>query len=424
MGAIIPTTDAAPAQHEGGDMIVRTRAVGGKLLTPTFKFMLVLWALGTAAGIARFTHGLGATTAMNDGYPWGLWIAFDVVVGTGVASGGYAIALLVYVLNRGRFHPLVRPAILTSALGYSVAGVAVFFDLGRYWNLWKIPLQPWNWNLTSTLLEVALCMMTYVAVLAVELAPAFLERWSERGESGLASAARSLLPKLERALPFVIAAGLVLPTMHQSSLGALLVIAQTKVHPLWHTGLLPLLFLLTAFGMGYAILYFESIFSSMAFGRPLETRLLGTLGRVAAGVFVAFVVVRFVGLAASGRLALTVTSGTYALFFWAETGLFLAAAFLFFSQRGSEQASTQLQAALLGLAAGTVYRMDAFLVAFHPGRGFHYFPSLTEIAITLGLVATETMVYLFLVRKFPILAGIVLTEGKAEPALAQERATP
>ena len=96
------------------------------------QIMLALWALGTVAGLWRFTQGLGAATSMNDGYPWGLWIAFDVVVGTGLASGGYAMALLVYVFNKGRYHSLVRPALLTSFLGYSVAGVAVAFDLGRY----------------------------------------------------------------------------------------------------------------------------------------------------------------------------------------------------------------------------------------------------------------------------------------------------
>ncbi len=397
-------------------MTSQARAVGGPLLTPTFRTMLFLWAAATGVGVVRFTHGLGAVTAMSDGYPWGLWIAFDVVVGTGLASGGYAIALLVFVFNRGHYHPLVRPALLTSLLGYAVAGVAVFFDVGRYWVLGKVPLMPWSWNGTSVLLEVALCMMTYVAVLAVELAPAVLERWDADGRGRRADVARRWLPRLRRALPVVIALGLVLPTMHQSSLGALLLIAQTKLHPLWHTGALPLLFLLTALSMGYAVLYFESIFSSVAFGRPLETRLLGKLGAFVGGTILAFLAVRLAGLVGADRVSLAFTSGTRSFFFWAETLLFLAAAVLFLQQWVRARAATQLQAALLALAAGALYRIDAFLVAFDPGAGWRYFPSLGELVITLGFVATETMAYLVAVRRFPILAGVSAPAGAVAPA--------
>ncbi len=399
-------------------MTARARPVKGSFLTPAIKLMLVLWGLGTVAGLYRFTHGLGAATAMNDGYPWGLWIAFDVVVGTGLASGGYAMALLVFVFNKGRYHPLVRPALVTSFLGYSVAGVAVAFDLGRFWNMWRIPLTPFDWNGTSVLLEVALCMMAYTGVLFLELSPALLERWADSGKPERAALARAWLPRVERALPFVVALGLVLPTMHQSSLGSLLLVAGTKLHGLWHTGLLPLLFLLTAVGMGYAIIYFEAIFSAVAFGRPLETRLLGRLGVFVAGVILAFVVIRFGGLFAAGRLGLTFRSGVQSFFFWGETLLFLAAAWLFMQQGSRANAAGQLQAALLALFAGSLYRIDAFLTGFNPGDNWIYFPSLPELFVTLGLVATETMAYVWIVRKFPILAGVTVPATRTAPVAA------
>jgi Ni/Fe-hydrogenase subunit HybB-like protein len=401
-------------------MSVRARPVGGKLFTPVIKLMLVLWGLGTVAGLYRFTQGLGVATSMNDGYPWGIWIAFDVVVGTGLASGGYAMALLVFVFNKGKYHPLVRPALVTSFLGYSVAGVAVAFDLGRYWNMWRIPVTPWDWNGTSILLEVALCMFAYTGVLFIELLPALLERWSEAGHPERAALARRWLPRLERALPFIVALGLVLPTMHQSSLGSLLLVAWTKVNPLWHTGLLPMLFLLTAVGMGYAVIYFESIFSAAAFGRRMETKMLSRIGVFVAGVLIAFVVVRFAGLFAADRIGLTVTSGLRSFFFWAETALFLAAAFLFMQQGVRASAAGQLQAALLALGGGTLYRVDAFLTAFNPGNNWVYFPSLSEILVTLGLVATETVVYVFIVKKFPILAGVSVPASRPEPAAIQQ----
>jgi Ni/Fe-hydrogenase subunit HybB-like protein len=395
----------------------RPRPVEGKLLSPAIKIMLLLWGLGTVAAIYRFTHGLGAATSLNDGYPWGIWIAFDVVVGTGLASGGYAMALLVYVLNKGRYHPLVRPALVTSFLGYSVAGIAVAFDLGRFWNLWKVPLAPWSWNGTSILLEVALCMLAYTAVLLVEISPALLERWSADRRPALADFSRRWLPRLDRALPFVIALGLVLPTMHQSSLGSLLLVAGTKIHPLWHTALLPLLFLLTAFAMGYAIIYFEAIFSAAAFRRRMETRMLSRLGVFVAGLILAFLAIRFSGLFAADRLGLTVSSGVRSFFFWAETLLLGAAALLFMHQGVRASASGQLQAALLALAGGALYRVDAFLVAYRPGQGWVYFPSFFELLVTVGLVATETVAYVWLVRKFPILAGVTEPEPVRVPAV-------
>ena len=390
----------------------RAEPVGGKFLTPLFKVLLVVWALGTAAGIARFALGLGAVTAMNDGYPWGIWIAIDVVVGTALGSGGFAVALLVYVLNRGRFHPLVRPALLTSALGYTAGATAIVFDVGRYWNLWRVPVAPlvsggrfgWNWN--SGLLEVALCVMAYTAVLWIEAAPPVLETYRDGRPGPLRVLASAALSGLEKALPVVLALGLVLPMMHQSTLGSLFLVATTKLHPLWHTPLLPLLFLLSCVGMGYAAVMVEAGLSAHAFRRPLETRLLSRLGVFVAGVIAAFLVVRFGGLLAAGRAGLLFGSGVQSFFFWVEILLLAAAAWLFLRQRVRAHAPGQLQAALLALFGASIYRIDAFLTGFNPGQNWVYFPSLAEICVTLGLVASETMAYVCLVRKFPILAGV------------------
>ena len=147
--------------------------VGGRYFTPTFKVLLWIVALGAIAAAYRFMNGIGAASALNDGYPWGVWISIDVVVGTALGCGGYAIGLLVYILNRGRYHPLVRPAILTSLLGYGLAVLAVTIDLGRFWGLWKVPIFVWRWS-HSPQLEVALCVAAYNLVLLVEISPALL----------------------------------------------------------------------------------------------------------------------------------------------------------------------------------------------------------------------------------------------------------
>lgn len=392
------------------------RPVHGKLLTPSVKFLLVLWGLGTIAGLYRFTMGLGAATSMNDGYPWGIWIAIDVVVGTGLASGGYVLAFLVFILNKGRYHPLVRPALLTSLLGYGVAGVAVAFDLGRYWTMWRIPVSPQHWSSTSLLLEVALCMMAYMVVIFLELSPAWLESLSAGQNPQRARLAARWMPRAEKALPFLIALGLLLPTMHQSSLGGLMMMAGLKLHPLWHSGFLPLYFLFTAFAMGFGVLFFESIFSSMAFKRPLENRLLATLGRYVAGVILLFLALRFVVLGMEGKLGLLLSSGRMGFFFWAEILVFLASAAIFLRQGEHGLPHRQLQAALLAMLGGTLYRVDVFLVAYDPGNGWIYFPSVAEILVTLGLIATETVIYILVVRKFPILAGVTTPPGRDVPA--------
>src|SRR5690349_10316877 len=175
------------------------RAVGGRIFNKSFRVLTAIFLTGAVLILYRLATGLGRLTALNDGYPWGLWIAFDVVTGTALACGGYAIALLVYIFNKGRYHALVRPALLTSALGYSLAGLGVFLDVGRWWALWKVPVYFWHWNFNSALLEIALCIMSYVVVLWIELSPAFLESWRNSGPAAVRGFSRAALPIVERA---------------------------------------------------------------------------------------------------------------------------------------------------------------------------------------------------------------------------------
>ena len=382
------------------------RPIGGRIVTPFFLFLLALWALGTVAGLQRWFGGLGAATAMSDGYPWGIWIALDVVVGTALACGGYAVALLVYIFNRGQYHPLVRPALLTSALGYSTAAVAIAFDVGRYWGLWKVPFYVGSWNLRSALLEVALCVMSYIVVLWVEVSPAFLERFRDGKNEGLRRLAESVGPRLERALPFIIALGLLLPTMHQSSLGSIWLLAASKLHRLWLTPWLPFLFLVSCIAMGYAMVVIEHTFAARAFRLRQETQMLGRIGLAAAWMVVVYLVVRIVDVVWRGQFQAIFSSGRFSFLFLAETALWVAAAALLFSRRTRADAGQQLRAAFLLIAARVLYRFNTYLFAFQPGYGWTYFPSVQEIVITFGLVATETMAFLVIVKKFPFLGGV------------------
>jgi Ni/Fe-hydrogenase subunit HybB-like protein len=398
----------------------RAAPVGGKLFTPFFKVLVAVWAVGSAFGLVRFTQGLGASTAMNDGYPWGIWIAVDVVVGTALGSGGFAVALLIYFMNRRQLHPLMRPALLTSALGYTAGATAIVFDVGRYWNLWRVPIAPlaggrFYYNWTSGLLEVALCVMAYTAVLWLEVAPPVLETLGSR-PGALGRISQAVLRPLEKALPLVLALGLVLPVMHQSTLGSLLMVAGTKLHKLWHSPLLPLLFLLGCVGMGYAAVVAEAAFSARAFGRPLERRMLASLAPVMSAVAALFAVVRLGDVVARGRLGLALAADRHAALFWAEVLLAAAAAVLLASRREREDMGALLRAAGLLAVSGALYRLDVYLVAFDPGNGWRYFPSVGEICITLGIMAVETMIYIYAVRRFPFLtAPPTASTGAAAP---------
>lgn len=379
--------------------------VGGRLLTPFYKLLLGFIGLGALLTLWRFWSGLGPATGLNDGFPWGLWIAFDVVTGTALACGGYAVALLVYVFNRGQYHPLVRPAVLTSALGYSVAALAIMIDVGRPWFIWRIPISPTKWNLNSALLEVALCVMSYIVVLWLELAPAFLEKWSKEGRGSLAERARAISRGLDKALPFLLALGLLLPTMHQSSLGTVMLLGGAKLHALWNTPFLPLLFLISCLSMGYAAVVIESSLASLFFKRKPETTMLAKLSRVAAWSCLVFLAIRFIDLTVRGRSGLLFGSGWLSFFFWLETATFLIPALIFFRAGPGRGLGRLLQGALLLAFAGSLYRFDTYLIAFDPGGEWSYFPTLTEMLITLGIIAVEIAVYVWVVRRFPILAG-------------------
>jgi Ni/Fe-hydrogenase subunit HybB-like protein len=385
----------------------RAEALGGRLLTRPFLFLAGVFAVAFLLIVWRFAAGLGPTTALSDGFPWGIWIAFDVVTGTALACGGYAVALLVYILNRGRYHPLVRPAILTSALGYTVAALSLVVDVGRPWNFWKVPTWVAHWNFDSALLEVALCIMSYIGVLWIELAPSLLEKADRPGWPLARRVGEAGARFLRRHLVWFIALGLVLPSMHQSSLGTLMILTGHKLHPLWQTPLLPLLFLISCFALGYAAVVFESSLASLFLNRRPETRLLASLSRVTAWVLLLFLAVRVTDLMARGAAGAVFVFGRPAILLWAESALLLIPAVMLLSPRGRERPAHLFRAAVLVMLGGGLYRFNAVLLAFDPGAGWRYFPSIPEMTITLGFIALEIMAYQVIVKRFPILGGAV-----------------
>jgi Ni/Fe-hydrogenase subunit HybB-like protein len=334
-----------------------------------------------------------------------LWIAFDVVTGTALACGGYAVAILVYILNRGQYSPLVRPALVTSALGYTLAGIGVALDVGRWWGLWKVPIFFWRWNFNSALLEIALCIMAYVVVLWIELSPYLLERYRDSDNLTLRRLSRAAIPALKKASIWIIALGLLLPTMHQSSLGTLMLLAGSRLNELWRTPMLPLFFLLTCVSMGYAVVVFESAFSSSALGRKPETAMLAGLAAIIGPLQVVVVLLRLADIGLRGAFGALFAFDIRSIMLLVELVLFLLPAAMLRTAASRRDLGQLVRAAIVMMFGGALYRFDTFLVAFNPGSHWSYFPSVPEILVTVGLVAAEIIAYVFIVRNFPILSG-------------------
>ncbi len=399
----------------------KTAPVGGKLITPTTVTLGIIALIGWATILWRYAVGLGAATNLNDGYAMGLWIVMDVVVGTALACGGYSMAIMVYVANRGRYHPLVRPAIITSAFGYTLGGISVLVDIGRWWNFYRIPTFFWTWNFNSILLEVALCIMLYTTVLWVEASPAVFERWQESRIDWLRKIAMLVSPRLEKALPYFIALGLLLPTMHQSSLGSMMLLTGHKLHPLWHTPLLPLLFLISVVAMGYSAVTLESTISAKGFKRPQETPMLRALAVPMAGVLLTYAGLRMFEIWRVGEVDYITRMDGHSILFLVEMALFVVPALgLLVHRRKAGPLFFGVTAALVVIAGG-LYRFSTFLFAFDPGSQWSYFPSIAEFAVTFGFIATEILGYLLMVKLFPILRGSAADDtrpGGAHPSPA------
>ncbi len=380
-------------------MAETSRPIGGKVITKPFIALTLLALAGIVLMVYRYRYGLGAVTNLNDNYPWGIWITYDVLVGTALGCGGYAVAILVYIFNRWEYHSLVRSAVLTSAFGYSLAAIAIFLDIGRYWNAYHLFL-PWYVNFNSVLVEVALCIGAYVIVLWLEITPAVLEGHSQ------SAAVQSLKKRIERWLPMIVAFGILLPTMHQSSLGAMMIIAGYKVSPLWQSGMLPLFFLLSAIAMGYAVTLFESLLSSLFFNRPFETRIIGKIGGVMAWVIGVYLILRLVDLAFRGQFHTATNGDLNSIMFFVENLCFLGALIIMANKSSRQTPRGLFAGSVLMLLAGALYRFDVYLIGFNPGTGWRYFPALPEIMITVGIVALELMAYLYFVKRYPVLSAV------------------
>lgn len=372
-------------------MSEEAKPLGGRIITPTFFICLLVVGVAIYFAVKRFVYGIGAVSNMNDGFPWGIWIAYDVVVGTAFACGGYVMALMVYILNKGVYHPLVRPALLASMFGYTLAGVSVFLDIGRYLNVYNLYL-PWQMNFHSVMFEVAMCIGTYIFVLWLEFTPAFVEKWQ----------LKNFGRRLDKVIFALIALGVLLPTMHQSSLGTMMLMAGYKLSPLWHTSTLPLLFLLTALFMGFSMVVFEATISSKVYKLGDETSMLAKVARIMSWILGFYLIIRFQNIFMRGEMAAAFSGSFLGNMFLLENGMLLIGLFILAYPHYRSNPRLLFLAALAVLIGGSLFRFNTYIIGFDPGTGWKYFPSIGEQMITYGLIAFEIAAYTLFVKVFPV----------------------
>jgi len=373
--------------------------------------LTIVVILGLIPMIIRYLYGLGAVSNLSDGRPWGFWISFDLYCGVALAAGGFTLAGWVYLFNQQKYHAVARPAVLTAFLGYTLVILALLVDLGQPWYIWHAIIY---WNIHSPLFEVAVCVMTYTIVLALEFSPAVFE--------GLGKSNLPVIRRLNWHIPLrviraiqipLVIAGVVLSTLHQSSLGSMLLMMPETLHPLWYTPILPILFLASAIAVGPAMVIFETTLSSKAFGHKLPLDILSGLGRAIPYILGIYLLLKLVDLTATGEIGLIFTGYPQNLLWWGEIVIGVIIPIFLFSMPGIRQSRSGVFWSAVLVVIGLIFnRFNVSMLALAMRPGFTYFPHWMEVAISAALVADALLVIWLAYRFLPIVEHEEVVEVK------------
>ena len=363
----------------------------------------VLIVAGVLASIARFRLGLGATTNLTDEFPWGLWIGFDFL-GIGLAASGFTIVAAVHLFHAKEYEPIVRPAILTAFIGYLLVVFVLIIDLGRPDHFWH-PLVMWNPH--SVMCEISWCLMLYTTVLSLEFAPIILEKFK-------IYAPIKWLHMIS--LPFMIF-GVLLSTLHQSSFGSLYLIVPNRLHALWYSPLLPILFFISCIGSGIAMVIVESLLLSRTGINLLPARLRANLAKFIVVALAVYLVVRIQDLLLRGALPELTRINYYSLAFYAELliGYVIPLGLLLFDRVRNSRRGLYV-ACLMVLAGFGANRMNTAITGLEQWPTRTYFPSLIEVLIMLGITAAGFTAFALVSRYLPIFQPEPARPGAPERA--------
>ncbi len=373
-------------------------------ITPFRVALMGMAGLTVMLMIYRLIFGLGSATNLNDQWPWGLWIGFDVLVGVALAGGGYGTALLVHVLHIKKFSPIARSAMLTSLIGYLLVMAGLFMDIGRWFNFWR-PFVSWGYH--SVLFEVFWCVSLYTMVQLLEFGEVATEKVKKKWHGFF-----------KKIMPILLIIGIVLPTLHQSSLGSLYVIEVGKLYPLWWSMLLPLFFLLSSFFVGPAMVTLESLLGSRAHGHRPEYDILQKMAKISGYMLLVYLGLKIGDLFYRGAAGLVFQGNLEGNMFLLEMVLGVIIPLVICFIPGLLSTKTGLTAFSLLVVGGVVLnRMNVVFTGMSRSMGGSYFPSLVEWGISIGLVCIGVLVYLFVVENFNIMHG----HKKEDVLVASER---
>ncbi len=348
-----------------------------KLMSGGTVVLLLLIAVGAVAAFMRLTQGLGATTNLNDAFPWGLWISFDVMAGVALAAGGFTITAAVYIFGMKKYKPIVKPAILTAFIGYLMVMLGLFLDIGKPTSFHHVIYM---WQPASVLFEVAWCVLLYSAVL-------FFENISKN---------KAII------LPLVIA-GITLSFGHQSSLGGLFLLSQSKLSPLYWSTWMNHLFFLSAIAAGLAMVSIESIVSHKVFKKEQNREILEGLARGTAIALAVYLAARFIDLGRNGSLGLILTGGKASVLFIIEIVLFTIMPMLLLFLPTVRQSVDNILACQIAVITGIILNRFSVVLLTQAGQGGSYFPTFVEFAVTVGIISLAIFLYRFAVVTWPML---------------------
>jgi Ni/Fe-hydrogenase subunit HybB-like protein len=392
-------------------MSVHAVPIRAKFWTPGILVLAFLMAAGAAAVLARFIGGIGYVSNLSTARPWGIWIGVDVASGVALAAGGFTTAFLAHILGRHYYEPVARPALLTAMLGYTFVVLGLIVDIGRSWAIWK-PMVYWNFH--SVLFEVAMCVMFYLNVLYIEFIPIVVERFKGRVNlPGPLSALNGVIEFLlgladtilSKLMWVFIIAGVVLSCMHQSSLGSLMLIAPTKLHPLWYTPILPLLFLVSAVAVGYPMVVFETTLATTSLKLDPEMKVLSPLTRITIFLLGTYVALKIGDLVIRGTYVHLLDGTAQTNAFLVEMIFGVIVPWVMLLSPAVRRSRRWLFIACTLIVGGVLFnRVNVFVVGYRPPVSEnYYFPSVTEILITVGFIAGLMFLYRFLVTYLPVL---------------------
>jgi len=377
----------------------------GPVFTRTLLFLIALALVALVLAAMRFFSPLGPFSSMNDAYAWGIWKTFNVMTLTALGSGPLALGLAAWVFNRQKLHVVMRTALVSGFLFYATGLFALGFDVGRPWNFYSFIL-PWRWNTESAMLEISICMPLYCAVfLFFEILPLLLERVYYTGNDRARAVLRKISPRIRKVYPFVIIGAYVIPLMHQSSLGGLLLLAGTKINPIWQSPVMPLLYLIAAGLCGLAFMIFLLLIVCLRYDRSLDDDVLTELANLLSGVCFVFLAVRFIDLIWRHQLAAAFAFNSMSLLFLVETAMILTPAVALRFRRVRETPRALLNMGAVACLGGMFYRFIPTSIAYKPALSTRYFPSTPELFMAVGYVALGTVLFVLAVNYFAVLPG-------------------